>query len=61
MAIELIKGTEDLEITCETHRFAKWSFVQCDTSNGIKFKEVRSCVECGKSQIRSVDRVDQDG
>lgn len=41
---------------CEKHRYDKWKFIQCPTTNGVKFKEFRSCADCGKSQIRSVDR-----
>lgn len=46
---------------CEGHRYGRWSFIQCPTANGCKFKEIRSCTECGKTQLRSVERLEGAG
>ncbi len=45
---------------CEEHRYGKWVFTPIQTANGAKCKEVRSCIECGKSQMRNVERVEGD-
>lgn len=43
---------------CEEHNYGKWAVIQSMGNDGIEFNEVRSCTECGKSQIRKVDRIE---
>ncbi len=43
------------EGSCKKHRYERWVIVQ---PNSELLKEVRRCVECGKSQVRFVEGVD---
>lgn len=40
---------------CEEHRFGKWAL--CPYGGQFYGKESRSCMDCGASQVRSVQRI----
>ena len=40
---------------CDKHNYGKWAFLPLSSG---KYMEIRTCTECGTSQTRSVERVE---